>query len=117
MEKITTYSLLGAVASVVAERGADFVYVAPGGEDVACRYVYDDQPSCLFGAAFHKLGVSMETLVDGDVGHWTVSEFLQDQGMDVDDAVAFQNAQSDQDSGYPYGDVLTILTDRLALSR
>lgn len=107
---ITTHSLLGAVTEVVQERGEHFVYVS------ACWYVQNEEPSCLFGRALHKLGVSIDTLYDGDCGGWSLRLFLANEGLPPRDADAFSVAQFNQDHEMPYGEVLTKLVAQLKLS-
>jgi hypothetical protein len=113
--EITTYSLLGAVAEVVHEIGDDFVY-NEGNEGASCQYVRSEAPSCLFGRALHKLGVSIDTLYCGDQGDWDLPGFLADKGLPLRDAWAFSDAQYNQDHEMQYGDVLTNLVAKLKLS-
>ena len=108
--EITTFSLLGAVIEVVQERGEDFVYFG------SCHYVIASGPSCLFGRALFKLGVSIDALYEGDKGQWSLREFLANEGMHPLDADAFVDAQYNQDHEMPYGEVLTKLVAKLNLS-
>jgi hypothetical protein len=101
---LTTASLFAAIEEVVAEAGPDFVYESPVPSE--CLYLYNDVPSCLFGKALDKLGIDRATLVSGDNGHWGLSDLPAEFGMGYDAANAFQQAQSRQDHGHSYGDVL-----------
>lgn len=119
-EPLSTYSLLGALAEVVTERGEDFIYERPGGED-SCYYVWGDEPSCLFGAALYRLGLSLNELSSYDPSGFAgtgvgLDTVLQQYGINKVDAEAFQEAQDNQDYGLPYGVVLDLLIRALQLS-
>lgn len=72
---------------VVTEKGADFVYEAPGG---GCLYVNGNQPSCLVGHALVRAGVSIEVLskLDGTRGSVPISS------ADLSDAATLSEAAS-----------------------
>lgn len=95
---------------VVAEKGAD--YVCPkfdDGEDEACRYVVDDQPSCLVAQVFAAAGRSVDEL-RGIEGHGPMSVNCRPQLLDWADGPARQllnSAQNRQDDSYPWGEVVT----------
>jgi hypothetical protein len=108
--------LIEAVEAVVAERGEDFVYEAPEGD--SCKYVHVAEdftpvPGCLFGAALHRTGVSLEDLsqVEGD----PVFDLLPPDAYSAAVRAAAESAQGAQDTGHEYGEVLVRFRRRIGI--
>lgn len=137
---ITDEEFIQAVDAAVEERGRDFVYpeewkqrldsVGGATSSLTCLYnLPDDSPACLFGLAFHKLGLAPASGVVTDILDMTSSPWSYG---DVDDAFqgesaatwreradvefrlstdvryAAQNAQAAQDKGDAWGDASEI---------
>ncbi|MFD9734396.1 hypothetical protein [Umezawaea sp. NPDC059074] len=112
---------------VVAEHGADYVYVKqPNGdfdcEDrpvLSCFYVVDDAPSCLVAHVLHRHGVPLDAF-DG-YEHENAKDVVPALVDSDAAAVLFLNtAQKEQDEGIPWGRALDIaacvVAGRAALS-
>lgn len=102
--------VIGALRAVVAEKGADYVYVNRNGEvasdSVQCYYVHGDQPGCIAGAAFHKLGVPLEVLAEFELqdAGYVAKQVLQFVSYDTQGALTV--AQQTQDGGGTWGQAL-----------
>lgn len=108
-------TFLETVTDIVAERGSDFVYVQRDTCDpdvnLSCSYVTSGNETpcrCLIGEVAHRHGVSDATLRDEWDGTGTVDD-LCDRGLihvteDVRDLMLL--AQTAQDTGERYGDIL-----------
>ena len=70
-DQIATAAVTATIRQVVKEYGEDYVY-PPAQSGDNCRYVIDDEPSCLVGVVLARLGVSNTHLKAGDAseGHF-----------------------------------------------
>jgi hypothetical protein len=100
---LTRWTVRQALADVITEKGDDYVYPNAGG---TCFYRVGDQPSCVWGHVFDRLGVDPE-FVGGFEGR-AVRLPLESLGItdgelkDAADAV-----QQAQDEGAEYGELLS----------
>lgn len=97
----------------IEEKGADYVYEAPGGRFSSCVYFNGDQPSCLIGHALSYLGVDRDCL--STYGNTTaIAAGLL--GTRVPDPVseALSVAQGRQDHGATWGDALASFDHSIA---
>lgn len=105
--EFTAEAVTKALEESVAEKGADYVYIAPvivGGIH-SCLYAIDGQPSCLIGHALYRLGVSIQTLES--IGAIPIGSIAREFGpMENKLVLALSSAQSSQDHGETWGDVL-----------
>lgn len=102
----TSAEFVQAVRDTVAEYGADYVYETPT-PHAACVYRSDGKPSCLFGHALDRLGVTQgaDDLSLNDIG--TINEVLVRLGYGYPPVRhAALVAQGLQDSGMKWGEVL-----------
>lgn len=118
---ITKADALRALEEAVAERGEDYVYESPKGEE--CFYQVSGAPSCGVGLALTKLGVTIDDLVALDTGSSNgkpvsaspkgqngddLGHVLFDRGIvvDVEAQEVFAAFQYSQDSFDSWGDAL-----------
>lgn len=103
MIELTTDSVISVLDELVQEAGEDFVYRG------VCKYVKNDEPSCLVGKVLAKAGVPLERLEAADRAEWgggqsadVLLNNLRAEGVvnfEGDDvAVLLQAAQSRQDN-------------------
>lgn len=121
--RVTLSEGMRAMAEVVAERGAGYVYPdewrAEGSAgDGGCLYVVDGRPACLIGAALARLGVPVSVLrsegdgeelddcADGCEGPLPARPLLETLCADLPPllADAYQAAQDAQDKGRTWGE-------------
>lgn len=88
--EIDEVKALELLEAAVAERGADYTYQSEFGEGVICEYQYGGKPACLVGAALHKAGVDVDTLVQMDTGVFHTEEGLEYEvgGTSISDLAA-----------------------------
>jgi hypothetical protein len=92
---------------VVGER-PDHVYMPPGGEGTACRYVHRGKPSCLVGHVLARHGFTAEQLaaLDDIVSALLLPQYFP--GLVTEDAAQILlYAQGMQDAGHTWGEALT----------
>lgn len=96
-----------------------FVYRRPDPETQRCFYVFDNEPSCLFGQALVKAGVPVEVLrtvedaAQREGGNTSLSHILDDLQIEVTTSWVnhyLAQAQMKQDTGTPWGGLLHDLT-------
>ena len=99
-------------AIMLAEASPDHVYAMPGeGESARCYYVWDGQPSCIFGQALVREGVPLDTLRDTECHLWDtdgktgLDHLLPALGIEVQPSALgyLKLAQSEQDTGHEWG--------------
>jgi hypothetical protein len=99
---------------VVAEKGSDYVCpTVDDGDDEACRYVVDDQPSCLVAHVFVAAGVTVDELREVE-GHGPTSVLERPQFLAWADQPArllLARAQNGQDERHPWGEVVTFVIE------
>ncbi len=117
-QEITLESLTAALEAAVEEMGEDYVYI-PSGDTCSYAHPVDDglKPDCMFGNALSRLGVSLDVLHGYDAG------VVNQDASSVDDVLGFLgveddslkerafSAQSSQDNGNPWGEVLQSFKD------
>jgi hypothetical protein len=125
----TVTGLIEATRAVLAERGDDYVYTSPltgerGGqcfywvpEDTMRTDVEEGAPSCLFGAAFAKMGLTEDITGNNDTVSSVLTELIHAGHVEEDiplghdfsgqPGVGFKlrDVQAIQDSGYEYAAV------------
>lgn len=119
MIEIDREKALELLAAEVRTEGPQFVYkraqrLDDNGdiEGVACRYVENDNPSCLVGRVLFRAGVHIEVIRGLDFQWEGVSEsireaYFPDDVYLTDDArEVLQAAQTAQDSGLTWGEAL-----------
>lgn len=104
---------LAALNAVVAEAGADHVYVSTTSveSDAACLNVLEDEngnlcPGCIVGAALHHLGVPLDELAECNAA--AAQHTLCHLGIAADQRTIclLRDAQIEQDHGVPWGDAV-----------
>lgn len=103
---LTLAETIASVSAIVFERGEDFVYVSPRGDDT-CWYTVEGVPagsvvpSCLVGCFLYKHDLQ-HNIIEG--------AFVTDLGLGYaleDDAIEFlRTVQAQQDIGVPWGEAL-----------
>lgn len=124
MKTIGKSEALALLKRAVDEKGEDYVYVTPSGEragnGASCLYFHDEQPGCIVGHALHYVGIKREDLIFEDkyglndlnvetgINEPHLVGLLRDCNVEfTDEAHAIlTRAQSEQDSGTPWGPVL-----------
>ena len=123
--ELTPRRALELMREVVAEYGADHVYVDPNGrtadglDGVTCVYVdwKASRPSCLVGHALFRAGVTVEQLAELDYAEdgSDINGVYSDAFELVDGAeLVFSAAQMAQDKGQTWGTALARAERRLA---
>ncbi len=101
-----TYEQVLAVANeVVAEFGPDYVYKRPPTDDGSyCRYVWEDEPSCLVGQIMHRLGVHLAWMAEreGDSASYLVDAAFGEE-VEPDVRTFLNSIQLSQDLRVPWG--------------
>lgn len=101
------------LAAAVAEKGADYVYTTPDGQQsspedlTTCLYVHGDQPGCIVGHVLHKAGVSLPLLsrsesddAEGALGGLKADGIVAYEGRVSD---LLKSVQAKQDHGVAWG--------------
>ena len=104
------------LAEAVAEKGADYVYTTPdgeqGNEDVSpnCFYVHGFQPGCIVGHVLHKAGVSLASLREEESNNASgvLSSLRPDLPYEPGVDVLLNEAQQAQDQGVPWGEAVRL---------
>lgn len=105
--EFTAEAVTKALEESVAEKGADYVYIAPviEWEMQTCLYAIDGQPSCLIGHALYRLGVPIQKLEE--IGAITIETIAHTFGpMEDKLVIALNQAQLSQDGGETWGKAL-----------
>lgn len=107
-ERVTVQKLADAVREV-AEANPTTVYLKPE-DSSSCLYFHGEEPGCIIGQAFAKLGIEPFPLLDEN--HFSVSGLLA-PSLGRKETLLFTLAQEAQDEGAPWGTVLSILEENL----
>ena len=115
MIKITTQSVIEGLTAIVDEFGKDYVYPRKEGAFPQCVYAHDGEPHCIVGKFLHSVGVPLGRLeladrIDGGTPAWELITQLEGEGvLTAEDGGLniLQRAQSHQDSGIAWGEVLS----------
>lgn len=106
-QPVTEENFTAALESAVADKGADHVYDGPvtilSAHTKTCRYFDNGAPTCLVGAALHRLGYTARDVTEGD----DASSVLGSLGAPLDVCVAAEMAQVAQDEGETWGVALS----------
>ena len=62
--------ILKHLRAVVAVKGADYVY-----SEEACRYAINDQPACIVGHVYARLGLLDQATCDSDTQAWSLHTY------------------------------------------
>jgi hypothetical protein len=98
--EIENSSVLENITKLI-EGKEDYKYEAPDGEH--CRYLYNDQPSCLVGIYLRSQGVSRATLRQADKAQTPAYQLAKNLGYPHHVAAVLEEVQSMQDSGTSWG--------------
>lgn len=99
---------LQALRDLVTEKGADFVYQRPGGNNY-CVYAYEGVPSCGIGQVLSNLGVSIDKIIELDAPGTDPTEFaVGNIGVEItsEAGLLFSTFQSWQDCSKTYAEAL-----------
>ncbi|MFF3363612.1 hypothetical protein [Streptomyces misionensis] len=99
------------LAEAVAEKGADYVYTGPDGEQgnpdraAECYYVHGQQPGCIVGNVLHRAGVSLADLAqyEGQAAEDPVEQLTKANVAAVRLLISVQELQ---DRGTPWGEAV-----------
>lgn len=112
MIKITKKDAVRLLRAVVYAKGPG--YVDPHSVGGACKYVREEQPSCIAGHVLHAAGVPVETLIDLDsravstIGSGSTAWLAERDIVLTPGAVAaLRAAQREQDHSFTWGEALT----------
>lgn len=110
MQTLTRENVRAALVDVVAAKGADFVYVPPGGLGADCVYLCQTpeglEASCLWGHVLMHLGMTYERLESFPITH-TIRKIFTELGVtDHGLIVAVSQTQAMQDVGTSWGECL-----------
>lgn len=114
---VTQEAAMDALRDAVAEKGAEYVYPENEKIGISCSYVWDGRPSCIVGNALHRLGVSLDIL--GRFEMTTAASVLDSLRyrkilvVDTETRQAYDEAQTAQDDGRPWGEALAAAEESL----
>lgn len=93
------------VNRAIDEKGADYVYNVPVGENETCLYFRNGKPDCLIGHVLHYLGIDQGCVREGEsAGGVLISLRGQNKLTFTSEAADYLSAaQGHQDNGKPWG--------------